>query len=94
MKAFAHAALAAPQPNIRRVRWLFIALVTVGAALRGYASFTTVGVLNNDEHQQFIEQAHRMVHGYEQRFWEQERGARHPLYWQCSLPASPRPICW
>ena len=66
--------------NSRRVLWAFVALFVVGIGLRGIACIYTTGILHPDEHQQFIEQAYRMIHGYGKIFWEQERGMRHPLY--------------
>src|SRR5262245_4450966 len=70
----------APRPNDRPVRGAFLTLFFVGAALRGVASFVTVSIEHPDEHQQFLEQAFRFVHGYGETFWEQDRGIRHLLY--------------
>ena len=58
----------------------FAAFFVIGAALRAVACFSTVGIIHPDEHQQYLEQAHRHVFGYGQLFWEQVQGVRHPLY--------------
>ncbi len=80
MNLFARPVLEAPAGNTRRVLWAFVALFVVGASLRGIACIYTVGILHPDEHQQFLEQAYRMIHGYGKKFWEQDRGMRHPIY--------------
>lgn len=69
-----------PEPLTRRVRLAFVVLFLAGAGLRALAAFQTLAMVHPDEHQQFIEQAFRVVHGYGHLFWEQERGVRHPLY--------------
>jgi GPI mannosyltransferase 3 len=66
--------------NTRRALHVFLVLFLIGLGLRGIACAHTTGILHPDEHQQFLEQAYRMVHGYGKTFWEQKRGMRHPLY--------------
>src|SRR5947208_2280892 len=80
MKVFGCAVRDMPGPQTRRARKLFVVLFLAGAGLRALASFETIAFIYPDEHQQFLEQAHRIVYGYGQTFWEQERGIRHPLY--------------
>ena len=69
---------AAPPP--RAWRRLFAAAFLAGAALRCLCASLTVDVIHPDEHQQYLEQARRIVSGYGMLFWEQDRGVRHPLY--------------
>lgn len=80
MNLFAHPLLASPKPNTRSVFWAFVSLFALGLALRAVVCAETCSFVHPDEHQQFLEQAHRLVHGYGKKFWEQERGIRHPLY--------------
>jgi GPI mannosyltransferase 3 len=80
MNVFVQPVASLAKEETRRLRWAFLALFVVGAGLRCFACFATLGITFPDEHQQFLEQAHRMVYGYGQTFWEQERGMRHPLY--------------
>jgi phosphatidylinositol glycan class B len=80
MHVFARSVETASVAETRRVRWAFLFLFLVGAVLRGIACFETLGFSHPDEHQQFLEQAQRMVYGYGYRYWEQERGMRHLLY--------------
>src|SRR6476620_3980953 len=66
-----------PSPALR---WAFAGLLLIGIALRCYVSFAGLAMLHNDEHQQYLEQAHRIVYGYGQSCWEQKLGMRHLLY--------------
>lgn len=80
MNVFARPIQHMPGSITYRLRIAFIAIFLLGVALRGYASFETLAIIHPDEHQQFLEQANRMVYGYGTIFWEQERNIRHPLY--------------
>jgi hypothetical protein len=80
MNLFACPVQTMPEAVTRRARRAFILLFVIGAGLRALASFQTISIVFPDEHQQFLEQAHRIVYGYGHHFWEQERGIRHPLY--------------
>jgi hypothetical protein len=80
MNLFARPILDAPPANTRRVFWAFVALFLIGLTFRGIACATTMSIIHPDEHQQFLEQAYRMIHGYSRTFWEQELGMRHPIY--------------
>src|SRR5688500_9723123 len=80
MNLFARPILDAPLANTRRVFWAFVALFLIGVTARAVACAHTTGILHPDEHQQFLEQAYRMIHGYGKKFWEQDLGMRHPLY--------------
>jgi hypothetical protein len=62
------------------MRVALIALFVAGLALRTYAAFGTFGFAHPDEHQQYLEQAHRLAFGYGMQFWEQERGLRNLVY--------------
>ncbi len=68
-----------PGPQVPPRRWL-LALLLVGLALRGMAALWSCGLMHPDEHQQYIEQSFRLVHGYGATYWEQEYGIRHPLF--------------
>src|ERR1051326_8228100 len=61
-------------------RIVFGLLLVTGLALRGYAAVHTQALAHPDEHQQYLEQAHRLAFGYGKTFWEQERSMRHELY--------------
>jgi hypothetical protein len=60
-------------------RWFFI-LLAFGIVLRVFTAFYSEGIWTYDEHQQYMEQAYRWLHGYGVTFWEQERGLRHPSF--------------
>jgi hypothetical protein len=60
-------------------KYLFI-LCFVGILIRSYFCFAFTGLHWADEHQQYLEQAYRIVHGYGITFWEQVDGNRHPFY--------------
>lgn len=64
----------------RRSRNWLVGLLLTGLALRVVAAWLSPGICHPDEHQQYLEQAFRLVHGYGDVFWEQERGMRHPLF--------------
>jgi hypothetical protein len=56
------------------------ALLAVGLIFRLAAACASPGIMHPDEHQQYIEQSFRLVHGYGATFWEQDCGLRHPLF--------------
>jgi hypothetical protein len=60
-------------------RWFFI-LLACGIILRVFTAFHSEGIWAPDEHQQYMEQAFRWLHGYGVTYWEQERGMRHPCF--------------
>jgi GPI mannosyltransferase 3 len=60
-------------------RWL-CALLAIGLALRIGVAWVSPGTLHPDEHQQYIEQSFRLIHGYGSTPWEQQVGLRHPLF--------------
>jgi hypothetical protein len=65
----------------KHYRALFFLLLFVGAVERGAAAWgSNLGIAFADEHQQYLEQAFRQVHGYGMTFWEQSWGMRHLLY--------------
>jgi phosphatidylinositol glycan class B len=80
MNLFGRTIADVPEPLTRRVVQLFVLLFLAGCGLRALASFQTIAIIFPDEHQQFLEQAQRLVYGYGHHFWEQERGVRHPVY--------------
>jgi GPI mannosyltransferase 3 len=80
MMVFARPVMPAEPAIERRLLRLFVALFLVGAVLRAVICFGTVGRVHPDEHQQYLEQAYRLVYGYGCTFWEQQYGVRHPLY--------------
>ena len=59
---------------------LVVALLGIGLVARFVAALLSAGIIHPDEHQQYIEQSFRLVHGYGATFWEQEFGMRHPLF--------------
>ena len=59
---------------------LVVALLGIGLVARFTAALFSAGIIHPDEHQQYIEQSFRLVHGYGATFWEQEFGMRHPLF--------------
>lgn len=59
--------------------WLF-ALTLAGLLVRLVAVPASAGLIVPDEHQQYIEQSFRHLHGYGATFWEQDHGMRHPLF--------------
>ena len=60
-------------------RWI-AALLAIGLVVRLVAAWASPGIMHPDEHQQYIEQSFRLVHGYGATFWEQDCGLRHPLF--------------
>ena len=60
-------------------KWL-VALLAVGLTFRLVAAWASPGIMHPDEHQQYIEQSFRLVHGYGATYWEQDTGLRHPLF--------------
>jgi Alg9-like mannosyltransferase family len=60
-------------------RWL-LALMLIGLLVRLVAVPASAGIIVPDEHQQYIEQSFRHLHGYGATFWEQDHGMRHPLF--------------
>jgi hypothetical protein len=66
-------------PNSTARRW-FVSLLTVGLLLRLLLACISPGIAFSDEHQQYIEQSFRLLHGYGVTFWEQDYGMRHPLF--------------
>ncbi len=60
-------------------RWL-AGLLVAGLIFRLAAAWVSPGIMHPDEHQQYIEQSFRLVHGYGATFWEQDCGLRHPLF--------------
>src|SRR5690348_5318270 len=67
-------------PGGSRLRVVFAVLILAGVALRAGVAFGTLGIAHYDEHQQYLEQAHRIAFGYGKEFWEQRRGMRNTLY--------------
>jgi hypothetical protein len=63
----------------RTRRWL-LALLLAGLVVRMVAACLSCGLMHPDEHQQYIEQSFRLLHGYGATYWEQECGIRHPLF--------------
>jgi hypothetical protein len=63
----------------RSRRWL-LALLLAGLVVRIVAACLSCGLMHPDEHQQYIEQSFRLLHGYGATYWEQECGIRHPLF--------------
>ena len=61
-------------------RRLFVMLLAIGLILRIVAGVYSQGLAVTDEHQQYLEQAHRMLYGCGQQYWEQDRGMRHVLF--------------
>jgi len=59
--------------------WLLV-LLLVGLLVRVMAASAFAGIIVTDEHQQYIEQSFRHLHGYGATFWEQDYGMRHPLF--------------
>ena len=59
---------------------LVVALLGIGFVARFVAALLSAGIIHPDEHQQYIEQSFRFLHGYGATFWEQEFGMRHPLF--------------
>jgi Alg9-like mannosyltransferase family len=59
--------------------WL-LALMLAGLLVRLVAVPASAGIIVPDEHQQYIEQSFRHLHGYGATFWEQDHGMRHPLF--------------
>jgi hypothetical protein len=59
--------------------WL-LTLMLAGLLLRLAAVPASAGIIVPDEHQQYIEQSFRHLHGYGATFWEQDHGMRHPLF--------------
>src|SRR6266446_6908937 len=59
--------------------WL-AGLLALGLIFRLAAAWASPGIMHPDEHQQYIEQSFRLVHGYGATFWEQDCGLRHPLF--------------
>ncbi len=69
--------------NPVRYRTLFLLLFVVGVLERCWAAFgSNLAIAHPDEHQQYVEQALRHVHGYGTYFWEQAFGMRHLLFSQ------------
>jgi hypothetical protein len=63
----------------RTPRWL-LALLLAGLLVRVVIACWSCGLMHPDEHQQYIEQSFRLLHGYGATCWEQECGIRHPLF--------------
>src|SRR5262249_9467904 len=59
--------------------WL-LRLMLAGLLVRVVAVPASAGIIVPDEHQQYIEQSFRHLHGYGATFWEQDHGMRHPLF--------------
>jgi hypothetical protein len=62
-----------------RCRSWLVALLLVGLLVRLIAVPASSGIVHPDEHQQYMEQSFRLVHGYGAMFWEQRYGMRHAL---------------
>jgi hypothetical protein len=81
--------LLAPASNLpaeetsRTVRRVFVGFFLLGALLRLVASFGGIPFAHADEHQQYLEQAFRVLHGFGMVYWEQEEGIRHWFYPGC-----------
>jgi hypothetical protein len=72
-----------PEPldaNANRARRCLHALLLAGLLVRVVAACWSCGLMHPDEHQQYIEQSFRLLHGYGAIYWEQEYGIRHPLF--------------
>jgi hypothetical protein len=63
-----------------RSRHLFWIIVLTGVILRIVAGTQSLGFVHPDEHQQYLEAAQKIVHGYGWTYWEYQRGIRHYLY--------------
>jgi Alg9-like mannosyltransferase family len=60
-------------------KWL-AGLLSLGLIFRLVAAWVSLGLMHPDEHQQYIEQSFRLLHGYGATFLEQDCGLRHPLF--------------
>jgi hypothetical protein len=67
-------------PVVSRWTTLFWLVIVAGITLRILAGTQSLGFANPDEHQQYLEAAQGIVHGYCVTYWEYERGIRHYLY--------------
>jgi GPI mannosyltransferase 3 len=67
-----------PITRAQRLAWWTILWLGMGS--RMVVAPLTPGFVHPDEHQQYLEVAFGIVHGYHRSFWEYERGIRHYLY--------------
>lgn len=70
----------APAKGLRAAVVAFAIIFALGVIPRGVAAFYSLGFVHPDEHQQYLEAAQGIAHGYNVGYWEYERGARHYLY--------------
>lgn len=70
----------APPAGRGPARGWMVGLLVAGLVIRLAAAWAAPGIVHPDEHQQYVEQSYRLVHGYGARFWEQQYGMRHPLF--------------
>lgn len=72
--------LALREPRRITLTMTFWVVLTSGILLRVWAATESLGFVHPDEHQQYLEAAQHIVHGYGIVYWEYERGVRHYLY--------------